>query len=67
MEIELPNEIDLKLIQAAKLLEMNKGELICRAILVYLDEIGKYIDLQKEFNEWEKLSDESLENFENSL
>ena len=36
-------------------------------ILVYFDNIVKYIELKKELAVWDDLSDEALQNFERTL
>lgn len=66
MQIELEKDTSKKIDQASKLLGMEKDELIDRAILVYLDNISKYLELKQEMKEWDTLSDEALINFEKS-
>lgn len=53
--------------KASKLLGVKKQEIIDRALLVYLDQLSKYLDLKKELKEWDTLSDEALSNFEKSV
>jgi len=53
-----------KVDKASKLLGIKKNELIDRAILLYLDNIEKYLALKKEMKEWDLLSDEAIINFE---
>lgn len=67
MEIKIPRELNIEIENASKVLGFDEKEIIERAILFYLDVIKKQLDLNKEFNEWDILSDESLVNFENSL
>ena len=56
-----------KVREVSKLLGIKKQELIDRAIIVYLDNISKYVDLRKEMKAWDNLSDEALFLFEKSL
>lgn len=67
MEIEIPKGTSKKIDETAKLLGIKKQELIDRAILLYLDNLSKYLELKKEMREWDILSDEALTNFEKSL
>ena len=67
MQLEIQKEISKKLDYMAGLLGIKKEELIDRAILLYLDNIGKYLDLKQEMKEFDILSDEALMNFEKSL
>lgn len=67
MQIELPKETSSKLLKASKALGIGNKELIDRAIIVYLDNITRYVELKEEMGEWDKLSDEALISFEESL
>ena len=67
MQLEIPKETSEKVVEASKLLGIEKRELIERAILIYLDNLSKYLDLKKEMSEWDVLSDEALAHFEKSL
>ncbi|KHO55249.1 MAG: hypothetical protein QT10_C0004G0036 [archaeon GW2011_AR19] len=63
MEKQLSLET-IKLIEkASKQLNMNKELVIVSAIKSYLEEA----ELKREFESWDKLSDEALENFEKVL
>ena len=63
MEKQLSLET-IKLIEkASKQLNMNKELVIVSAIKSYLEEA----ELKREFESWDKLSDEALENFEKIL
>ena len=46
---------------------IKKDELVDRAILLYLDNLSKYLELKQEMHDWDILSDEALLNFEKSL
>lgn len=64
MQIEIEKMTSEKVGVASKKLGVSKKDLIERAILLYLDSISKYIDLKKELQSWDSLSDEALLNFE---
>lgn len=66
MQIELEKDTSKKINQASKILGIEKDELVDRAILVYLDNMSKYLELKQEMKEWDALSDEALINFEKS-
>ncbi len=66
MELTLSPEIKHRVAEASEKSGLNESELIKKAILLYLDTIKKQVDLKKEFDAWEKVSDEALENFEKS-
>ena len=67
MQIELPKDISKKVEEASKRLGIKKQQLVDKAVLLYLDNISKYLDLKQEVKEWDYLSDEALTNFEKSL
>lgn len=52
---------------ASHTLGFNEQDIVERAIAVYLDIIQKQVELKKEFQEWDELSDEALDNFEEAL
>ena len=65
--VKITEDISEKLNEASKLLGLKKEELIDRALLLYLDNLSKYLKLKKEMKDWDKLSDEALFNFEKAL
>lgn len=67
MQLELPKETSEKLLKASKVLGIKDKEIVDRAIVVYLDSIGKMIKLKQEMKDWDTLSDEALVSFEESL
>ena len=67
MQIEIEKDISKKINEASKLLGIEKSKIIDRAILIYLDNLSKYLDLKQEMKAWDTLSDEALINFEKSL
>ena len=67
MQIQISKDTNKKIREASKILGLEEEEIVYRAILLYLDNIEKYIELKKEYKEWDKLSDEALANFESSI
>ena len=67
MQIEIPKDISKKIDRIAELLGIKREQLVDRAILVYLDNMSKYLELKGEMRELDILSDEALMNFEQSL
>ena len=65
--VKLPQEMVEEVTKASEALGINKQELVGRALLLYLDTIGNYLNLKKEFKDWDALSDEAFLNFEKSL
>ena len=67
MQIELEKETSKKIQDASKILGIEKKYIIDRALLLYLDNLSRYLDLKNEMKAWDTLSDEALINFEKSL
>ncbi|MBS3176375.1 hypothetical protein J4457_04005 [Candidatus Woesearchaeota archaeon] len=67
MNVELEKTTFQKVDRASKLLGIKKNQLIDRAVLVYIDNLSKYLDLKQELDAWDVLSDEALTNFEKAL
>lgn len=69
METEIKMSTDTldKIGKASEVLGIKKQELVDRAVLLYLNNIDKYLALKREMKEWNALSDEALINFENLL
>jgi hypothetical protein len=67
MQIEISRDTSKKVNDVSRLLGIRNKKLIDRALLFYLDSIQKQLDLKKEMNIWDELSDEALVNFEKSL
>ena len=66
-DIKIPEETSEKLDKASEILGLNKEKLVDRALLLYLDNLEKYLDLKRELNFWDELSDDALIDFEKSL
>ena len=67
MEVELTKEANKEIERASTLLGMKKQEIIRRAILVYLDELQKFMELKREFEAWDTASDEAFGKLERKL
>ena len=67
MQIEIAKDTSKKVDKVSKLLGIGESQLVESAILLYLDKISKYLNLKKEMNQWDSLSDKALMNFEKSL
>ena len=62
--IIISDDTSKKIVKVSGILGIEKEELVDRALLLYLDNINKYVELKKELKEWDTLSDEALLNFE---
>ncbi len=67
MEIKISKSIDKELKKASENLGFDEERIVERAILFYLNAIKNQLDLNKEFKDWDSLSDEAIVNFENNL
>ncbi|MBU4493268.1 MAG: hypothetical protein KKA61_02765 [Nanoarchaeota archaeon] len=67
MQMQIPVDIDKRLKEVSNVFGFSERDIIERAILFYLDTIQKQLDLKHEFQAWDILSDEALENFEKAL
>jgi hypothetical protein len=67
MQIDLHEPTLIKLRHASQTTGIQEENLIQRAILYYLDSIQKQVDLYDEMHTWDRLSDEALVNFEETL
>ena len=67
MEMQLAEDMSEKVVRASQLLGIQRQEFVDRAILLYLDNLEKYLHLKQEMQEWDVLSDEALLNFEKTL
>jgi hypothetical protein len=67
MEVDLPKELDEKIAEISVLLDMDEEEIVNRAVILYIDNIEKFLELKKELKQWDALSDEAFENFERDL
>lgn len=67
LKVEVSKEIESKLKDTSKLLGVNEQAVVDRAIITYLNSLGREIQLKKESRQWDKMSDEAFLDFESSL
>lgn len=67
MQMEISKEMDKELKETAKLLGIKREDVMKKALKHYTEEVKKIIELKNEIKTWDKLSDESFENFEREL
>jgi len=67
MHVDISKDVGMKVEQASNVLGIGKKELVDRAILTYIDSVSRFLELKREFKEWDELSDDALLNFEKSL
>ncbi|MEK6842807.1 MAG: hypothetical protein AABX84_03240 [Nanoarchaeota archaeon] len=67
MEIKISKDLINELKKVSENLGFDEEKIVERALLFYLNVIRNQLELNKEFNELDELSDEALVNFENSL
>ncbi len=60
MSIVIEKNIQRGLTEIAKRMGVGEKELIDRALLLYLENAKKLLDLEKEFLAWDALSDEAF-------
>ena len=66
-QMQLADDTSEKVIRASQILGIQNQEFVDRAILLYLDNLEKYLNLKQEMREWDLLSDEALVDFEKTL
>ena len=67
MQFEISKNMDRKIKEASKEMGIDKEEVINRAISLFLEDVRKMKDLEKEMKTWDKLHVEALSNFEREL
>ncbi len=67
MDVAISRDTSIKVQNASEMLGIPQQEVVDRAILVYLDNLDKFLDFKKELAIWDKLSDEVWEDFDKSL
>jgi len=67
MHVDVSKDVGTKIERMSGIMGIGKKELVDRAILTYIDSVSRFLELKKEFREWDELSDEALLNFEKSL
>lgn len=67
MAITIEKKIQKGLREVSRQMGMKEKELIDRALLLYIESVKKTLDIEREFKEWDALSDESLCNLSGRL
>ena len=67
MNVNLSKNISLQVQEMAKGAGLNEEEIVNNAVVLYLDTVKKHMQLKKELNDLDELSDEALSNFEAQL
>ena len=67
MQIQTSKNTDKKIKEASKALGLEEDEIVNRAIAIYLDNMERFVELKKEFKDWDRLSDEAFLDFDKSL
>lgn len=67
MNVNLSKTVTLQIQEVAKGVGLKEEEIVNNAVLLYLDTMKKHLQLKKELNELDELSDEVLSNFEAQL
>ena len=67
MNIHFSKNVSMQIQEIADKTGTKEEEIVNNAVLLYLDNISKYITLKKELSALDRLSDDALLNFEASL
>ncbi|MCF7830856.1 hypothetical protein K9M41_02585 [Candidatus Gracilibacteria bacterium] len=67
MTFELSSPVAKNLQHMAGILKIKEDALLERAVKYYVFVLGKEMNIKEEFNDWDAMSDESLDNFEKML
>lgn len=67
MNVTLSKSISLQVQELARGVGLKEDEIVNNAVVLYLDTIKKHMQLKKELNQLDELSDEALANFEAQL
>ncbi len=67
MQVQFQEETLTRIRQISREIEVHEENLVQRAVIYYLDTIQKQVELKKEMNQWDMMSDEALANFEEML
>ncbi len=67
MEVEIQKSTTEQVEKLSKLLGLEKQEVIGKAVDFYFENLEKHSKLKKEIKDWDKLSDEALDEFEKAL
>jgi len=67
VQIQVTKEIDNKLLKVSELCGVDRNKIVEKAISYYLSVVEGDLDFKKELKSLDKLSDDSLLNFEEKL
>ncbi|MBI4162388.1 MAG: hypothetical protein HY513_01785 [Candidatus Aenigmarchaeota archaeon] len=67
MQVEISKKTEREIEKIAELTGSEVETVIDKALIHYIHEAKKMLELKIELTEWDKLSDEALENFEREL
>lgn len=67
MQFELSSKTEKEIEKIAELTGSEVETIIDKALVHYIQETKKMLELKAELTGWDKLSDEALENFEREL
>ncbi len=67
MQVHFREQTLTRIRQVSREIGVQEENFIQKAVLYYLDAIQEQFELKQEMNEWDKLSDEALTNFEEML
>jgi hypothetical protein len=59
--IQVEEKINQNLEKTSKIMGIKKRELVDRALLYYFESMRDMIDLKRELNAWDRLSDEAMQ------
>ena len=60
MQIKIERKLNKKVRDVSRALGVDEKQVITRALLLYLESVKKTMDLKKELEAWDELSDEAL-------
>ena len=63
----LSKEVHKKVKEASRHLGISEQDFARQALIYYLDNLSPYLSLRKEFEAWDRLSNEALLRFEKSV
>ena len=60
MKIKIEEKLDKKVRDISRALGVDEKQVVTRALLLYLESVKKTMDLKRELEAWDELSDEAL-------
>lgn len=62
MPIKIEEKLNKRVHDVSKILGVDQKQVVERALLLYLESVKKSLDLNRELEAWDELSDEALHN-----